>query len=113
SLYSMAIFYILAGLNHFRDPRFYLKMMPKYLPAHKELILASGAIEILLGAALFFEPIRDFALIGIILLLIAIFPANVEMLTSKNFKKIPLKWKVLRLPFQGVFIFWAYYHLLK
>lgn len=111
SLIAMAVFYILAGLNHFRDPRFYIKMMPALFPAHKELVLISGAAETFLGAALFIGPVRDYALIGIILLLIAVFPANISMVTSPHFKKVPLGGKLLRLPFQAVLIYWAYSHL--
>ena len=85
--------------------------MPKYLPAHKVLNILSGGFEIALGIALFFVQTRNFALIGIILLLIAVFPANIAMINSENFKAIPKKWKLLRLPIQGLFIFWAYYHL--
>jgi len=111
SIYIMAIFYILAGLNHFKDPNFYLKMMPQYLPAHKLLNKISGGIEIILGALLLFESLRNYALVGIIALLIAVFPANIEMVNSKHFLNIPRFWKIFRLPFQGALIYWAYYHL--
>lgn len=111
SLTIMAVFYILAGVNHFKDPDFYLKMMPKCLPAHKMLNYISGAAEIILGIMLFFEPCRNYGLMGIIALLIAVFPANVAMVTSKNFKTVPMKWKLLRLPIQGLVIYWAWFHI--
>jgi uncharacterized membrane protein len=34
-LYLMALIYIVAGLNHFRNPRLYLKIIPPYLPNPK------------------------------------------------------------------------------
>lgn len=111
SLFAMAGFYITAGINHFRDPNFYLKMMPKILPWPRFLNYLSGFLEIIFGIGVLFEPVRDYALWGIILLLIAVFPANLEMVRSENFKNIPLKWKLIRLPFQLLFIGWAYYHL--
>ena len=111
SIYIMAIFYIIAGLNHFINPQFYLRMLPKYLPFHHAINLLSGFFEIILGICLFIVPIRNYGLIGIIVLLILVFPANIEMVTSKHFKHIPLKLKVLRLPIQGVLIYWAYFHL--
>ena len=33
---------IAAGINHFVNPRFYKAIMPDYLPAHDELVAASG-----------------------------------------------------------------------
>jgi uncharacterized membrane protein len=111
SIIIMAVFYIVAGLNHFRNPDFYLKMIPKYLPYPKSLNFISGALEVIFGLMLFYQPLRNYALIGIITLLIAVFPANVEMVSSDHFKMIPKKWKLLRLPLQGVVIYWAYFHI--
>ena len=36
--YLCGISYILAGVNHFVNPNFYLRIMPDYLPAHEALI---------------------------------------------------------------------------
>jgi uncharacterized membrane protein len=108
SLYLQVIFYIFAGINHFRNERFYLKMMPDYLPWHKPIVLWSGIAEIILGIGLLFDPLRNGAAWGIILLLIAVFPANIDMISSLKFSKIP-KWILwLRLPFQLILIAWAY-----
>jgi uncharacterized membrane protein len=76
SLGLMALFYVLVGINHFRDPGFYLKMMPPYLPWHAQLVLLSGVAEIGLGLALLVPPLRIYAAWGIVALLIAVFPAN-------------------------------------
>ena len=51
-LILLSIFMIFAGINHFRDPNFYLKMMPPYLPFHTELNYLSGLVEILCGVLL-------------------------------------------------------------
>lgn len=111
SIIIMSIFYIAAGLNHFKNPNLYIKMIPKYLPYPKFLNLLSGAVEVVLGLMLFYEPIRNYALLGIIALLIAVFPANIDMVKSEHFKTIPRKFKILRLPLQAVAIYWAYIHL--
>ena len=111
SIIIMALFYIAAGLNHFRDPNFYLKMIPKYLPYPKFLNFFSGGAEVLFGLMLFYQPWRNYALIGIIALLLAVFPANAEMVNSEHFKTIPRKWKILRLPLQAIVIYWAYFHI--
>ncbi len=44
--------FILAGLNHFLNPRFYLRIMPPWLPAHDAMNKASGLAEIVGGAAI-------------------------------------------------------------
>lgn len=109
--YLMPVFYILAGLNHFKDPGFYLQMMPPYVPAHEALNLIAGAAEIILGLGLLFEKTRKASAWGVILLLIAVFPANLYMYTDNiKFagKELPDWVTLVRLPFQLVFIGWAY-----
>jgi uncharacterized membrane protein len=108
SLYLQSVLYILAGINHFRNERFYLKSMPDYLPYHKELVFLSGVAEIVLGIGLLFVQSRSIAAWGIILLLIAVFPANLFMLTSGKFSKIPRWFLILRLPLQLLLMAWAY-----
>ena len=48
----LAILMIVAGTMHFMNPGFFLKIVPPYLPLHKELVLVSGVCEILLGVLL-------------------------------------------------------------
>lgn len=115
ALYIMAVLYVLAGVYHFIKPQFYLKMMPPYIPAHKLMVALSGIAEIVLGIGLLFEPTRSWAAIGIILLLIAVFPANIYMLTEKiagrKYKRIPLAVLWIRLPLQMILIYWAYLYV--
>ena len=47
----LALFFVLAGLNHFRDPNFYLAMIPPALPFPDALNLISGVCEIAGGLA--------------------------------------------------------------
>src|SRR6218665_915369 len=91
SLYLMAVLYILAGLNHFRAPKFYLKMMPPYLPAHGALVFWSGVAEVALGLLLFFPATRVMAAWGVIALLVAVFPANFYMYQERygKFSSLP------------------------
>ncbi len=107
-LYLMAAVYTLAGLNHFRSPRFYVYMMPPFIPLPKLMVDLSGLAEIVLGIGLFFPVTRVWAAWGVIALLIAVFPANVFMAVSDKFAHFPawLLWG--RLPLQGVLIWWAY-----
>jgi uncharacterized membrane protein len=109
SLYSMAFLYLLAGFNHFWHPRFYLKIMPPRLPWHKTLVIISGIGEMVLGLLLLVEQTRSFAAWGIIVLLLAVFPANIQMMLNYKRKKHPLTWiTIARLPLQVVLIWWAY-----
>jgi uncharacterized membrane protein len=110
-LWIMAALYVVAGVNHFIDPGFYLAIMPDYLPWHLPLIYASGVAEIALGIAVLIPRLRVLAAWGIIALLVAIFPANVYAATDQ----VPLIagdpfWNWVRLPFQGVFIAWAWWY---
>jgi hypothetical protein len=52
SKWILAIFMIVAGLNHFRSPGMYMKIMPPYLPWHEELVFLSGVAEAGLGLLL-------------------------------------------------------------
>ncbi|RYC69062.1 DoxX family protein [Spirosoma sordidisoli] len=108
SLYLQAFLYIAAGLNHFINPRPYLAMMPPYLPAHSQMVIWSGVAEVVLGLGLLLPATRPWAAWGLILLLMAVFPANVFMATSSRFQKLPawLRWG--RLPLQALLIWWAY-----
>lgn len=109
-LYLMGGIYIFAGTMHFVKPRMFVKIIPPYLPNPKVLNAIAGASEIILGLALLFPSTRSIAAIGIILLLLAVFPANIYMF-QKGAKGIP-KWALLlRLPLQFVLIAWAYMYV--
>lgn len=100
-----------AGLNHFRTPAFYTKIMPPYLPWHYELVLVSGFAEMLLGFLLLIPSTRMVAAWGIIALLIAVFPANLHMaLHPEQFPDLPKIALWVRLPMQGLLIAWAFWY---
>ncbi|MBL0308634.1 MAG: DoxX family protein [Bacteroidetes bacterium] len=109
SLFIMAALYVAAGVNHFWHPKFYLKIMPPWLPWHHQLVIISGVCEIALGLLLLFSSTRSVAAWGIILLLIAVFPANIQMMLDYWNKSNPKLWvTILRLPLQLILIWWAY-----
>jgi len=108
-LYIMATAFLAAGIYHFANPDFYKKIMPAYLPYHLQLIYISGACEILFGLLLLPASTRIFAAWSIIILLLAVFPANIQMAINFWQKKNPYLWiALLRLPLQLVLIWWAY-----
>jgi len=112
--YLCAVFFIGAGINHFRDPQFYLQIMPPSLPWHRALIFISGFFEIALGVLLLIPKFTPLAAWGLILLLIAVYPANIHMaLNYTNYPGLPLWFHWVRLPLQFVFIAWAWWFTTK
>jgi uncharacterized membrane protein len=101
-------FFIAAGINHFVMPKAYEAIMPDYLPAHRELVAASGVAEIAGGAALMHPRTRRLGAWWLIATLIAVFPANLHMaLHPERYKKLPRAGLYARLPFQLVFAAWV------
>ena len=108
-LYLMAFLYIIAGINHFKNPGMYIKIIPSYLPNPKLLNILSGAAEIILGLLLTLPLLTHFVAWGIIALLIAVFPANLFMYQNKKASFGLPKWiLLLRMPLQLLLILWAY-----
>jgi uncharacterized membrane protein len=110
SKYVLAMFMIAAGIMHFANPAFFLKIMPPYLPLHLELVWLSGVCEVLTGALLLVPQTSRMAAWGIVLLLVAVFPANVYLYQHQDMMPTSPVIHMLRLPLQGVFILWAYWH---
>jgi len=104
-LWALAVFFIVAGANHFLTPAPYLAMMPPYLPHSRWLIAISGVAETMGGIGLLFPQFRRAAGWGLIALLIAIFPANIQV-ALHGWPGVSIAGWVLwaRLPFQLVFI---------
>jgi uncharacterized membrane protein len=105
-------FFVLAGLMHFLKTRWYERIMPPYLPRHRELVYASGFAEIVGGLATMHPATRRMGSAWSIVTLLAVFPANLHMaLEPERFEKgVPGGRTTLyaRLPVQLLFIAWAY-----
>jgi uncharacterized membrane protein len=110
SKYLLAIFMIGAGTMHFVRAEFYVKIMPPYLPLHRELVYLSAVFEIVLGVSLLIPRFSRLAAWGIIALLIAVFPANIYVYQHQEVIPGSPILHFLRLPLQGVFLLWAYWH---
>lgn len=110
SKFLLATFMIVAGTMHFANPAFFLKIMPPYLPFHKELVLVSGIFEIILGALLLIPKYSHLAAWGIMALLIAVFPANIYLYQNQEILPASPTIHLLRLPLQGVFVLWAFWY---
>ena len=101
-----------AGLLHFLIPRTYEAIVPDYLPAHRELVYASGVAEAAGGAGLLSSSptVRKYAGWWLIATLVAVFPANVHMAVHpERYPQVPGGKATLyaRLPFQLLFAKWV------
>jgi uncharacterized membrane protein len=111
----LALFFIVAGVNHFLAPDLYLAMMPSWLPVKAAANLVSGAAEIAGGIGLLIFRLRRPAAWGLIALLVAVFPANLHVALQGHMTGLDAPaWVLwLRLPFQAVFIAWVWWVGLK
>jgi uncharacterized membrane protein len=108
----LALFFVAAGVAHFRRSSLYAQIVPPYLPHPLALVYVSGVCEILGGCGILIPCVRRIAGWGLIALLIAVFPANIHMaLGDVGIREVTIPpWLLwLRLPLQGVFIAWVWW----
>jgi uncharacterized membrane protein len=109
----LAICIIIVGSLHFAVPDPFVKIVPDYLPNHLALVYISGFFEILGGIGILVPPVSQAAAWGLLVLFIAVFPANINMaINAIDLPGIPdsslLRWG--RLPLQAVLIAWAWWY---
>ena len=107
-----SIFYIIVGIKHFIDPNFFIAIVPPYLPYQLEIVYISGFFEILFGIMIIFPKYRFYGAVGLILLLIAVFPANIYLALRKEAQEAigaSQQIAIWRLPIQGLLIWTAYW----
>lgn len=110
-IYIIGPMFILAGILHFIFPKKYESIMPDYIPHHKAMVFWSGVFEILGGLGIMIPQLRVIAAWGLILLLAAVFPANIDMFRQawkkRGFTLYTLA-TLIRLPIQFWLMFWVY-----
>lgn len=107
--YLMGILYILAGINHFRKPKLYERIIPPYIPAKSTVVMISGFAEMILGLMVMNKNTQTEAAWGIIIMLALFLPAHLYMLQKKEASLKMPKWLlILRLPLQLGLMYWAY-----
>ncbi|GAB4016488.1 DoxX family protein [Spirosoma koreense] len=113
ALLAATAMFVLIGLSHLRKPEQLIYMVPEFLPNARLLVLVSGVGELILGLGLLTPETRVPAAWGLILMLIAVFPANINVAVNKLPPPggLPAKpWYVWsRLLFQPVYILWIWY----
>jgi uncharacterized membrane protein len=96
------------GVLHFVRPGPFENIVPKVLPRKRDLVYASGVVEIATGAMMLHPRTRRLGGLGAVGLLAGVFPANVQMTADAlRSSRAPAWYKagtVLRLPLQAPMI---------
>jgi len=116
SIVLIALLFATSGVLHLVKPQPYVSIMPPWLPASLALVLISGVFEIAGAAGILLLSTRVAAGWGLIALLFAVFPANVQMLLNARAAHASALWVaglVARLPLQVLLIIWVYRSTLR
>lgn len=110
ALWLLGVAMIVVGALHFVNPTPFLRIVPP--PLDPELaVYASGVFEVLGGIGVLIPRTRRAAAWGLIVLYLAVFPANIYMATNgiqlDPSNPMPTWGAWVRLPFQALFIAWA------
>ncbi|HEV2236793.1 MAG TPA: hypothetical protein VGR57_09060 [Ktedonobacterales bacterium] len=108
---ALAALFVVAGAIHLVRPKLYLPIMPPALPCKPELILVSGVAEIAGGIGLLVPRVRRAAAWGLMALLVAVFPANIQMALNGFASGASLLVRallLLRLPLQPALLWLVY-----
>ena len=106
--FALTVMFVLVGISHFAKREKLEAMIPANWPYRRALNYISGAAEIILGILLLFDATRTWAAFGLLLLLIAVFPANFYVARAK-----PTLYNISRLFFQPVYMLWVWYFCLR
>jgi uncharacterized membrane protein len=80
----LSLLFAASGVLHFVFADAYASTVAPWLPAHAGLVLVSGVAELLGAAGVLYAPTRQFAGIGLLLLCVAAWPANLQMLLDAH-----------------------------
>ena len=111
SLVAIAAVFIGAGTLHLLRPGSFVGMVPPWLPMPLLLVVVSGVCELLGGVGVLIPATRVAAGWGLIALLVAVLPANVQMLLDARLAGASRLWQgalALRLPVQFLLIWWVH-----
>lgn len=114
--WAVVVFFAAVGVLHFAVPRVFEQIMPRWVPAggplgRRSLVLVSGACEILGALGVLYRPTRVVAGWALVLLVVCVFPANIEMLLDARRRRAAAWWQALmwaRLPIQPLIMLWVY-----
>ena len=116
---AMFLMLILTAIGHFKFTQGMMMMVPAYIPFKKELVYATGVLEILLGIGLLFPASRQISGIALVILFILMLPANITgAINQINYEKASydgpgLGYLWFRVPLQLFFICWVTFFSIK
>jgi len=118
SLVVQILFYLVAGINHFRSPDSYYRIIPPYIPNPILVNIIAGCFELLFALGLIFRKTRPIAACGIILMLFAFLPVHISMIGNAplklgNLLVTPLIAWVRLVVLQPLLILWAWWYVKK
>lgn len=96
--------FLVSGTVHLVKPEVFEPLMPSWMPAHREVIIASGVAELAGAVGMVLPATRRVAGLASAALLVAVFPGNVKMAMdaqrgrSTGFKAVTLARLPLQLP---------------
>jgi uncharacterized membrane protein len=104
-----AVLFLVTGMLHFVHPEFYTSIVPPQFGHASTLVAISGLAELAGGLGLLIPATRNAAAIGLIVLLVAVWPANWYMaLAANHFADVAPAWVLwLRVPLQLLLIWWV------
>lgn len=115
SMILLALLFGVAGVLHFVMPAPFEAIVPPWLPrvfpAPRTLVYVSGVAELCGALGLLLPSTRVWAGWGLLVLLVAVFPANVHMLALARERDAVWWWTLalwLRLPLQAVLMWWIW-----
>ncbi|MTB86795.1 DoxX family protein [Aeromicrobium senzhongii] len=105
----VAVPFAVSGVVHLVRPQTFERIVPRFLPRRRDLVLVSGVAELVCAAAVLAPRTRRVGALASAGLLAAVFPANVQMAVdvvgsrraSPAFKagvlaRLPLQWPLIR-----------------
>lgn len=99
--------FVVSGVVHLVRPRTFEPLMPKWVPAHREVIHASGVAELLCAAGLLLPATRRAAGLASVAVLLGVYPGNLKMAVDASrtpndafkaaaFARLPLQLPLIR-----------------
>ena len=105
----IGLIFIGAGVTHFVLPRPYRQIVPPSFGDPARLVAISGVAEVAGGVGVLLPSTRRPAGLGLLALLVAVFPANVYMARNpEHFARIPGWALYARLPLQPLMMWWVW-----
>lgn len=113
-LTGLVALFLVSGVTHLVRPQIFEGIVPEAVPRKTELVYASGVIEILCAIGLLSPRTRRVAGLASAALLVAVFPANVQMtahyarrarrkqdtssraMFAGTVARLPLQWPMIR-----------------